>query len=131
MENEEIYLRAKKRVDAQIGFYIHLAAYAGVNLLLIIINLTTSARHLWFIWPLIGWGIGVAFHALAVFVCPVEPSFRTRMIEKEMKKMALLRESSQKLPDTPAADKETPAPKTKPKAKPRAKAKPKAKPRTR
>jgi len=129
MENEEAYRRAKKKVDAQIAFYIHLAAYAGVNLLLIIINIATSTRHLWFIWPLMGWGIGVAFHALAVFVCPVKPSFRTRMIEKEMKKMALLTESSPKLPDTPVAHKDAPAPETKKRA--GAKAKPKAKPRTR
>jgi hypothetical protein len=27
MENEEAYLRAKKRVEAKIGFYIRLAVY--------------------------------------------------------------------------------------------------------
>lgn len=48
MENEEAYLRAKKRVEAKIGFYIHLAVYAGVNILLIIINLSTSPEYVWF-----------------------------------------------------------------------------------
>lgn len=51
MENHEVYQRAKKRVEAKIGFYIHLAVYAGVNILLIIINLSTSPQYIWFKWP--------------------------------------------------------------------------------
>ena len=64
MENQEAYQRAKKRAEAKLGFYLHLAVYIVVNILLIIINLSTSAQYLWFKWPLIGWGIGVFFHAL-------------------------------------------------------------------
>ncbi len=48
MENQEAYQKAKKRVEAKIGFYIHLAVYVGVNILLIIINLITSSQYLWF-----------------------------------------------------------------------------------
>ena len=36
MENQEAYRRAKRRAEAKIGFYIHLAVYVGVNILLII-----------------------------------------------------------------------------------------------
>ena len=43
MENQEAYQKAKKRVEAKIRFYIHLAVYVGVNILLIIINLLTSS----------------------------------------------------------------------------------------
>lgn len=42
MENQKTYQRARRRVEAKIGFYIHLAVYVGVNILLIIINLLTS-----------------------------------------------------------------------------------------
>ena len=38
MENQETYQKARKRIEAKIGFYIHLAVYVGVNILLIIIN---------------------------------------------------------------------------------------------
>ena len=38
MENQEAYQKAKRRAEAKIGFYIHLAVYVGVNILLIIIN---------------------------------------------------------------------------------------------
>ena len=89
MEKEEAYQKAKKRVEAKIGFYIHLAVYLGVNILLIIINLMTSSQYLWFKWPLIGWGIGVFFHALAVFAFTKGSSIKERMIEKEMEKETL------------------------------------------
>jgi bacteriorhodopsin len=89
VENQEAYQKAKKRVEAKIGFYIHLAVYVGVNILLIIINLLTSTQELWFKWPLIGWGIGVLFHALGVFAFTERSSIKERMIEKEMEKEAL------------------------------------------
>ena len=86
MENQELYEKAKKKVEAKIGFYIHLTVYAGVNTLLIIINLITSTQYLWFKWPLIGWGIGLFFHALGVFAFSKGLSINERMIEKEMRK---------------------------------------------
>ena len=41
--------------------------YVVVNLLLFAINMIASPDGLWFIWPLMGWGVGVAIHALSVF----------------------------------------------------------------
>ena len=61
------YQKAKKRVEALKGFYVHLTVYVLVNLLLCTINLLTSPGRLWFYWPLLGWGIAVALHALRVF----------------------------------------------------------------
>jgi hypothetical protein len=88
MDNQEAYQRAKRRVEAKIGFYIHLAVYILVNVLLIVINLSTSTQYLWFKWPLIGWGIGVIFHALGVFVLSSGSIIKEHLIEKEMKKQA-------------------------------------------
>ncbi len=89
MKNQEAYQRAKKRLEAKFGFYTHLSIYIVVNLLLIIINLSTSTQYLWFKWPLIGWGIGVFFHALGVFVFSGRSVITEEMIEKEMTKEAL------------------------------------------
>jgi len=61
------YQRAKERVTALRSFYVHLAVYLVVNLLLLMINLLVSPSTLWFIWPLLGWGIGIALHAFFVF----------------------------------------------------------------
>jgi hypothetical protein len=86
MESHEAYEKAKRRVEAKIGFYIHVAVYAGVNLLLLIINLTTSPRHLWFKWPLIGWGIGLLFHGIGISLHSRGLAFKEKMIERELKK---------------------------------------------
>ena len=51
----------------KVGLRIHAAVYAAVNVLLITINLSTAPWHLWFQWPLLGWGIGLLAHAVAAF----------------------------------------------------------------
>ena len=88
MENQEAYERAKKRVEAKQGFYIHLLIYIVVGILLVFINLSTDPQHYWFMWPLIGWGIGVLFHAVGVFIFYEGSSITERMVEKEMEKEA-------------------------------------------
>jgi hypothetical protein len=45
------------------GVAVHLFVYLAVNALLIGVNLTKSPDTLWFIWPLLGWGLGFAAHA--------------------------------------------------------------------
>ena len=64
---EERYQKAKKRVEEIKGFYGNLTAYIVVNIFFVVINLMTSPDHLWFYWPMLGWGIGVVFHGLRVF----------------------------------------------------------------
>lgn len=91
VEDRELYERARKRVETRIGFYIHLFVYLAVNALLIFINLTTSPDYYWFKWPLLGWGIGLLFHALGVYASSIGGSVKDRMIKKEME-----RESSRK-----------------------------------
>jgi len=72
--DEEKYKQAKKRVEEIKGFYGHLFAYLGVNLTLLIINLVTSPRDLWFYWVTLFWGIGIFWHAMGVFVFPDFPA---------------------------------------------------------
>ena len=64
---QEVYERAKKRVEELKAFYSHLFVYLAVNAGLFLLNIITSPRHLWFYWPLIGWGIGLSIHGLSVF----------------------------------------------------------------
>ena len=69
MNKQEIkYQKAKERVTNLREFYGHLSVYVIVNLGLFLINMATSPGTIWFIWPLMGWGIAVALHALRVFV---------------------------------------------------------------
>jgi hypothetical protein len=54
-------------VERQGDFYPHLWSYIGVNVMLIAINLMTShgPNHLWAIYPMLGWGIGLFCHAMS------------------------------------------------------------------
>lgn len=64
---QEAYQRAKKRVEAIKGFFGNLIAYCVVIPFLIVINYNFSWNYQWFWFPLLGWGMGVTFHAFAVF----------------------------------------------------------------
>ena len=87
MSEEEIYREARKRVEEKKGFYTHLAVYIGVNILLIIIWAATGAGFPWFVFPLGGWGIGILFHFLGVFVFSRQTGWEKREIEKEVERL--------------------------------------------
>jgi hypothetical protein len=86
MTNQEVYSNAKKKVEARLSFYTHLAVYLVVNTLFIILNLWITAGYFWAIWPMIGWGSGLIIHGLFTFVFDTESSLKARLIEKEMQK---------------------------------------------
>ncbi len=67
MDEQTKYQEAKKRVEEIRGFYIHLITYLLVNAGLVVLNLLTSPEYYWFIWPIIGWGIGLLIHGITVF----------------------------------------------------------------
>ena len=60
------YERAHARVQAIKGFYVHVIAFVVVNVALFALNVGVGGVW-WFYWPLLGWGIGLGLHALAVF----------------------------------------------------------------
>lgn len=65
--NENLaYQRAKDKVEQLKGFYGNLISYCLVIPILIIINLRTS-NFQWFWFPMLGWGLGLTFHALETF----------------------------------------------------------------
>ncbi|PKP13101.1 MAG: hypothetical protein CVU08_07030 [Bacteroidetes bacterium HGW-Bacteroidetes-3] len=64
---EQKYIRAKKNVEKVKRFYSDFLAYIVVIPFLIFINLRFSPEFQWFWFPMIGWGIGLTFHALAAF----------------------------------------------------------------
>ncbi len=63
------YERAERelmRTEARQGYRIHATVYVVVNLLLLASNLLvisiTDTDMIWFVFPLVGWGIGLAMH---------------------------------------------------------------------
>lgn len=68
MNREQQYQEVKRRVRQIAEFYRHLGAYIVVNAGLAVINLISNPDDIWFVYPLLGWGIGVAAHGLKVFM---------------------------------------------------------------
>ena len=66
-ESENGYFKAQKKVEDIKGFYGNLMAYIIVIGGLAVLNLITTPQHLWFLYPAVGWGIGVAIHFCSVF----------------------------------------------------------------
>lgn len=58
---------AYRQVRKLRAFYVHLFQYLLVCSVLTAVNLLTSTRYLWVGWVWMGWGIGVASHALGTF----------------------------------------------------------------
>ncbi len=69
-------------------FSPHLLTYIVVNAGLFFIWLMTdSGGYPWFIWPIFGWGIGLIFHFLGIFVFTRPSDWERREIEKEMERL--------------------------------------------
>ncbi|WP_437958402.1 2TM domain-containing protein [Sorangium sp. So ce119] len=63
------------------GFRSHLFSFVVVNAFLFAINALTPGPW-WFFWPLLGWGLGLAFHAHAALSSDVPPRRLRREIER-------------------------------------------------
>ena len=69
-DNSEAFARIRVRF----AFFLHLATYVVVIGGLAGLNMLTDSRKLWFVWPALAWGIGLAVHAVNVFLTPAAPS---------------------------------------------------------
>ncbi len=64
--SEKRYERAKKKVDELKGFYIHFSIYLIFVPVFIYLNVQSTSFP-WALFPIFGWGMGVAGHAMEVF----------------------------------------------------------------
>ena len=81
--SENKYLKARERVKELREFYNHLFSYILVNILLAGLNYYTNQwAYPWFLWVVGGWGIGLAFDALKVFL--MNPMFGKRWEERKI-----------------------------------------------
>ncbi|HEV2608727.1 MAG TPA: 2TM domain-containing protein [Noviherbaspirillum sp.] len=86
MDTSIKYQDAKRVVERKLGFYTHLSVYVIVNTGLIALNIAQDSGRPFAIFPLLGWGIGLLFHGLAVFLHGPKAAWKRRMIDKEMKR---------------------------------------------
>lgn len=98
---DEQYVAARKKVKQKKGFYWHLASFVIVGMFFFIMNITTEPADIWFHFPMISWGIGLAFHYIGVFGVPyigtLDKSWEEKEIEKELNKRGINRQASNRL----------------------------------
>jgi hypothetical protein len=69
-DDEELRRLAIERIRKRSEFKAHVLAYVLVNAFLVAIWAVTGANFFWPIFPILGWGIGVAFNAWDVYRRP-------------------------------------------------------------
>jgi hypothetical protein len=84
-DEQRLRERAERRVKSQLDFRTHLLMYVMVNLVLVVIWAMTSGTFFWPIFPIVGWGIGIAAHAWDAFG-PVDVVSEDR-VRREMERM--------------------------------------------
>lgn len=89
MNEDNLRKLARKRARAKIGFYVHLVVYVVVNAFLVLLwyfmNPEIVAGIPWFIYPLVGWGVGLVAHG--VFTFYGGNGWEDSMTERELEKL--------------------------------------------
>lgn len=87
-EKRRLERKARLRVLAKKGFFIHFGVFALVSLFLFIINMLTGPNDLWFYWPVVSWGLAVGIHYLVTFGVPgsdiLSQEWEEREFQREM-----------------------------------------------
>jgi hypothetical protein len=84
---EEIDRLARKRAGAKLGWYIHATVYVVVNAFLLAISTLGFGHRPWALFPLFGWGIGLALHGISVFFLARGGAFREGLVERERERL--------------------------------------------
>ena len=84
-EQTEVFL-AFRQVRKLRGLYSHIIGYVLVMSGMTAINLMLTPHHIWFIYPLLGWGTGIMAHAVSVLdILPwFGPEWERRQVEKKL-----------------------------------------------
>lgn len=81
---------ARKRAGAKLGWFVHASVYTVVNLFLISSALLTGKA--WAIFPLLGWGLGLAIHAAVVWLAGGCSALHERLLARERARLAAQRD---------------------------------------
>lgn len=87
LSNDDIDRLARRRAGAKLGWYTHAAVYLVVNLFLFVLSDQALGERRWSIYPMLGWGLGLALHGVAVFLLGSGSGLRDRMVERERERL--------------------------------------------
>ena len=75
---------AIRRFREKLGFRQHLVVYGVINSLLVVIWAVTWTGYFWPVWPIAGWGVGLALHGWGVYG---ERRITEKEIRREMERL--------------------------------------------
>jgi hypothetical protein len=87
MTPEQIDRIARKRAGAKLGWYIHASFYVVVNIVIFSLSRYGFGTRPWSVFPLLGWGVGLAFHGISVFIIGKGSGLRERMVARERERL--------------------------------------------
>jgi 2TM domain len=88
---EEIERLARRRAGAKLGWYVHATVYVLVNLMLFALSSHGLGHRGWSLFPLLGWGLGLALHGVSVFMLG---DLRERLVERERERLRRAQDGS-------------------------------------
>ena len=94
MTPDNIERLATHRARAKLGWYIHAVVYVLVNLFIFAISEHGFGHRRWSVFPLLGWGLGLALHGISVFLIGKGGGLRERMVQKERERLQRQRDGS-------------------------------------
>jgi hypothetical protein len=76
--------REARQILKRRTFYLHLAVYLAVQVMLVAIWALVGGGFPWFLFPLMGWGIGVVAHGASAFLLAHPDDI---VLQREQKRM--------------------------------------------
>ena len=87
LSSDEIERLARKRAGAKLGWYLHATIYVLVNLVLFAMSRYGFGSRPTSVFPLLGWGLGLALHGISVFMLGAGSGLRERLVQKERERL--------------------------------------------
>jgi hypothetical protein len=84
---DQIERLAHRRAGAKLAWYVHAAVYVVINLFIFAISRYGFGSRPWSVFPLLGWGVGLALHGISVFMMGAGGGLRERMVQKERERL--------------------------------------------
>ncbi|MFM7331569.1 MAG: 2TM domain-containing protein [Brachymonas sp.] len=86
----EIERLARRRAGAKLGWFIHAAVFVCVNTLLLFLSFLSGKA--WAVFPLAGWGLGLAIHGAAVWLASPGSALHERLLQAERARLQTQRD---------------------------------------
>ena len=77
--------REARKILRRRAFWLHATIYAATNVAIFLVWVMVGGGYPWFVFPIIGWGIGLAAHGAAAFLMV---STQDLVLEREQRRLS-------------------------------------------